>query len=247
MRSSLRDYLLLTRIQLLELRTWGPITVIFTTLFPLAMVFGFGLIGGGVSKEGFVYVVTGAAVISLVTIGVTATSQELGEMRKTGVFQYYASLPISKGALLTAILTVRVLTALPGLALTLVVGAWLYDVTLAVNAATLLLLPLTVVALSGIGAALGILVSDFRVVAAVSQLVFVVIMFASPVLIPPESLPPVLRWLSWVLPPTYAADGFRRALTSVIDTRLYIDLGVLAFCATVSLVAVSKGLRWRVS
>ena len=112
-------------------------------------------------------------------------------MRKTGVFQYYASLPISKGALLTAILTVRVLTALPGLALTLVVGAWLYDVTLAVNAATLLLLPLTVVALSGIGAALGILVSDFRVVAAVSQLVFVVIMFASPVLIPPESLPPV--------------------------------------------------------
>lgn len=245
MRSALRDYVFLTRIQLLELRTWGPITAFFTTIFPLAMIFGFGSIGGGVAEAGLIYVVTGTAVVSLVTIGITATSQDLGQMRSSGVFQYYASLPISKGALLSAILTVRVLTALPGLALTLVIGSWLYDIPLQINAAVLALLPLTVLALAGVGAAIGILITDFRVVALISQLAFVVVMFASPVLIPEESLPRALQWLAYLLPPTYAADGFRRALSGVLDTRLLIDLGVLAACAVVSLVGISRGLRWR--
>jgi ABC-2 type transport system permease protein len=245
MRALWRDYPLLLRIQLLELRTWGPIVAIFTTLFPMAMILGFGLIGGGVEESGHIYVVTGAAVVSLVTIGISATAQDLGEMQRDGVFQYYASLPISKGALLAAIVSVRVLTALPGLALTLVVGAARYDTPANVNVATIALLPLTVLALAGIGAAIGILIRDFRVVAAVSQLAFIVVMFASPVLIPADALPEALRWLGYALPPTYAADGFRRALTASLDGRLLVDLGVLAACAAASLVAVSRGLRWR--
>jgi ABC-2 type transport system permease protein len=245
MRALLRDYPLLLRIQLLELRTWGPIVVIFTTLFPIAMILGFGLIGGGVSKAGHIYIVTGAAVISLVTIGITATAQDLGEMQRDGVFQYYASLPISKGALLAAIVTVRVLTALPGLALTLVVGALRYHTPASVNVATIALLPLTVLALAGVGAAIGILIRDFRVVAALSQLAFIVVMFASPVLIPQAKLPHVLQWFAYALPPTYAADGFRHALTAALDGRLLLDVGVLAAFAVASLVAVARGLRWR--
>lgn len=246
MRALLRDYPLLLRVQLLELRTWGPIVAIFTTLFPMAMILGFGVIGGGVDRDGYIYIVSGAAVISLVTIGVMATAQDLGEMQRDGVFQYYASLPISKASLLSAILTVRVMTALPGLALTLVFGALRYDTPTSVNAATLALLPLTVLALAGIGAAIGILIRDFRIVAAVSQLTFIGVMFASPVLIPHDDLPPVLQWGSYVLPPTYAADGLRRALSADLDARLWIDITVLAGCALLTLLAIARGLRWRV-
>jgi ABC-2 type transport system permease protein len=244
-RAALADYVILTQVQLLELRTWGPITAFATTLFPLMMIFGFGVIGGGVSPEGLIYVVTGSAVVSLVTIAITAASQDLGQMRQTGVFQYYASLPISKVALLAAILTVRVLTALPGLALTLTVGSQMYDLPLRVSPAALLLLPLTVLALSGVGAAIGILIADFRVVALLSQVAFVVVMFASPVLIPADRLPLPLQWLAYLLPPTYAADGFRRALTGVNDERLLLDIVVLALCALASLVGIARGLRWR--
>jgi ABC-2 type transport system permease protein len=245
MRGLLHDYPLLTRVQLLELRTWGPITVIFTTLFPMAMILGFGVIGGGVSASGHIYIVSGAAVISLVTIGVMATAQDLGEMQRDGAFQYYASLPISKSALLGAIVTVRVLTAIPGLVLTLVVGSLLYDTPASINVATIALLPLAVLALAGIGAAIGILIRDFRVVAALSQLSFIVVMFASPVLIPEGALPPLLRWFSYLLPPTYAADGLRRSLEHAFDVRLLIDMSVLTVCALVTLIGVSRGLRWR--
>jgi ABC-2 type transport system permease protein len=243
----LRTYGLLTRIQLLELRTWGPITVVFTTLFPIAMILGFGVIGGGVPESGFLYVVTGTAVMSLVTIGITATAQDLGEMQRKGDFQYYASLPISKASLVGAIVTVRVLSALPGLALTLVIGSSRYDTPADINLGTLALLPLTVLALSGVGAAIGLLITDFRVVATLSQLSFIVVMFASPVLIPLHSLPDPLQWFAYALPPTYAADGFRHALAGTLDTRFLLDVGVLAACAVVSLVAVGRGMRWRVT
>lgn len=244
MKQTLRDYALLTKIQFLELRTWGPVIALITTVFPILMIFGFGVIGGGVPRSGLIYVVTGAAVVSLVTIGITTTSQELGDMRTTGVLHYYASLPISKAALLAAILTVRVLTALPGLTLTLVLGSHFYHLPLSVNVATAALIPLTVLALSGVGAAIGILITDFRVVALLSQVAFIVVMFASPVLIPEQKLPGVLQPFAYLLPPTYAADGFRRALMGTLDARLLVDCGVLAVCAVVSLVGVARGLPW---
>jgi ABC-2 type transport system permease protein len=85
------------------------------------------------------------------------------------------------------------------------------------------------------------------VVATLSQLSFIVVMFASPVLIPLHSLPDVLQWFAYALPPTYAADGFRHALAGTLDARFLLDVGVLAACAVVSLVAVGRGMRWRVT
>jgi ABC-2 type transport system permease protein len=242
---ALRDYVLLSRIQLLELRTWGPITLIFTTLFPIAMILGFGVIGGGVAASGFIYVVTGAAVVSLVTIGITGTAQDLGEMQRNGDFQYYASLPISKAALLGAIITVRVLSVLPGLALTLVIGAARYGTPSDVNVGTLVLLPLTALALAGVGAAIGLLIRDFRVVATLSQLSLIVVMFASPVLIPLDALPAALQWASYALPPTYAADGLRHSLSADLDARFMLDTAVLTACATASLAAAGRWMSWR--
>lgn len=246
MNSFLREYTTLTTINLIELRSWGPLIVLFTTAFPLMMIYGFGAIGGGVQKDGALYVVTGTAVMSIVTIGITATAQELGNMRTTGVFQYYASLPISMSALTTAIITVRMLIALPGVILTIVFGAVFYDLSLTISGTAILMLPLTAIALSGVGAIIGVMVLDFRVVALLAQLTLLVVMFTSPVLIPNEQLPQALQWIGYLLPPTYAADGLRRALTGVTDLRLMVDIAMLAGWSAFSLVGVSRALTWQV-
>lgn len=245
MSAFLREYMTLTKINMLELRTWGPIIVVFTTAFPLMMLYGFGAIGGGVQEDGLLYVVTGTAVMSLVTIGITATAQELGNMRTTGVFRYYASLPISMTTLMSSIVTVRILITIPGMIVTIAAGAMIYDIQITINAMTLVLLPLTAIALSGIGAAIGVLIPDFRVVALVSQLAMLIVMFTSPVLIPSDQLPQILRWFGYLLPPAYAADGLRRSLIGVWDMCLLVDIVVLGGCAIASLVGVSRGLSWR--
>src|SRR5262249_38145256 len=152
---------------------------------------------------------------------------------------------ISRGALLAAILSVRVLAALPGVTVTLVVGSRLYNLPGSLNLALIALLPLTVLALSGLGAAIGVLIADARVVDLVAQLVLVSVMFASPVLIPADRLPGVLQILAYLSPPAYAADGLRRAMAGLLDARLLLDLGVLTVCSVVSLVGVTRGLPWR--
>lgn len=240
-----REYFVLLGIQVLEYRSWGIITAIFTTLFPLAMIYGFSLIGGGVPEDGLIYLVTGAAIISLVTVGITATSQELASMRREGVLEYYASLPISKAGLLASLLTVRVVMVIPGIVLTLVVGSKLYGTPLDINAYSVLLVPLTVLSISGVGVALGSLISDVRAVGTLSQLAFIIVMFASPVLIPMDRLPPAIQWFSYALPTTYAAEGFRQALAGQVDTSLFSNIIVLALFALLSILATTIGLSWR--
>jgi hypothetical protein len=46
---------------------------------------------------------------------------------------------------------------------------------------------------------------------------------------------------------TYAADGFRHAVADTLDGRPALDIGALAACAVVSVAAVGRGMRWRVT
>lgn len=235
MVSRLSDYLVLSTIQVLEYRAWGLITAIFTTLFPLAMIYGFRLIGGDGAGSDIDYLVTGSAIVSLVTIGITATSQEVATLRREGVMVYYASLPIRKGTLLASMLTVRVAMVMPGISLTLLLGSKFYGTPLDVNAYSLVLVPLTVLAICGVGVALGVLVSDVGAVGTLSQLAFILVMFASPVLMPMERLPEAVRWFSYLLPTTYAAEGFRWALSGQVESGLIVDIVALAVFAVLSL------------
>lgn len=239
------EFKLLFTVQALEQRRWWVANLVFTTLFPLVMVFGLGIIGSGQSRAGLVYVITGSTVVSLTTVGIVMVAQDLAWMKEQGGFLYYASLPISKASLLLAILASRLLLQLPGIAVALLGGSLMYRLHLIPNPLLLLILPLTALSLSGIGAGIGLLVPGVMTVNIMTQLVLFLVFFGAPVLIPVARLPLPLQWLGYLLPPTYAADGLRRAVTGANDLRLMADVGVLFACAAASLLAVGKGLRWR--
>ena len=232
-------------VQLLEQRDFLAGTIFFTTFFPLILVFGLGVIGSGQTADGLAYVITGSTVSSLALVGVTMVAQDLAWMKDRGEFLYYASLPISKGSLLLAVIASKLLLQLPGVIVGLIGGSLLYGLELQPNPMLLVILPLTTLALAGLGAALGILAPSPQFVSLVSQIAVFVVLFAAPVMIPLESLPLPLQWFGLLLPPTYAADALRRAVTGVNDARLLLDIGVLALSAAISLGAVTRGLRWR--
>lgn len=232
---------------LLEERGWWFGTLVVSTLFPVLLVFGLGYVGGERTREGLGYVVTGSVVVSLTTMGVTMLAQMLGQAKERGDFLYYASLPISKGAFVAALLAAKLTIQLPGVLAALVAGSLIHGFPLVPSPVTLLVIPLTALSLSGLGAAFGLLSRNYQATNALSQLVLFVVMFASPVMIPAELLPAPLLWLGHALPPTYAADALRRSTAGVHDARLALDLGVLAAFALVSLVGVARGLRWRLA
>lgn len=79
----------------------------------------------------------------------------------------------------------------------------------------------------------------------VSNLVLFAVLLAAPVMIPVSSLPLPLQALGYLMPPTYAADALRRALTGQIDARFYADIGVLVAVTAGSLRWISSKLSWR--
>jgi hypothetical protein len=81
------------------------------------------------------------------------------------------------------------------------------------------------------------------VVATLSQLSFIVVMFARRCWSAAQPAG-VFQGLAYALQPTYAADGLRHALAGTLDARLALDIGALAACALVSLIAVERGMRW---
>ena len=232
-------------VQVLEERGWWFGTLVFTSVFPLFLVFGLGRIGSAQAPQTLAYVITGSTVVSLTTSGVTMLAQTLGTIKERGDFLYYASLPIAKSSLLLALLASKLLFQLPGIVVALVGGSLLYHFPLAPDPFLLLILPLVALSLSGIGAALGILSPNDQATNVLSQLILFVVMFASPVFIAPDALPLPLRLFGLLLPPTYAADALRRAVVGQTDLRLALDLVVLAGCAAVSFTGVTLGLRWR--
>ena len=64
-------------------------------------------------------------------------------------------------------------------------------------------------------------------------------------LVPRDQMAPVLDWISYVLPMTYAYDGLARATADDLATRLGVDVAVMAGAIVLSLVLGATTLRRR--
>lgn len=75
----------------------------------------------------------------------------------------------------------------------------------------LAVVPLSICAMTGLGALIGTYLAPHPVPIVASGSLFI-LLFVSPVLIPLSSLPAVIRWFGYALPPSYAAVVGARAL-----------------------------------
>jgi ABC-2 type transport system permease protein len=232
--------------QLLEVRTMWYWFFIFSLFMPFSMVFGFARIGSGLTdRESLLYIISGAAIFAVATEGIMTMSQKFGEMKKMGMIVYYASLPISKTAFIMAAISVRMLVIMPGMLMPIIIGPMLYGMSFNFSLWILLLLPLTGLALSALGMVLGTLVNSLELIGVIGNILVFLLLFAAPIFIPNQALPLPLQILGYLIPPTYAAEALRQALSGTIEASFYLNVGVLALMSVISLTAVSKWLRWQ--
>lgn len=240
------DFKVLFIEQMLEVRTLWYWMAVFSIFMPLSMVFGFARIGSGLQDQNsLVYIITGSAIFAVATDGITTMAQRIGTMKKEGMLVYYASLPISKTAFIMALLFSRTIVSLPGMLTPLIIGPLFYSVKLDFSFWALILLPLTGLAMSVIGMALGTLLNNLEFIAVVSNILIFLLLFAAPVFIPLEALPLPMQIFAYVLPPTYAAEALRLALSGTVNGAFYLDLGILLATTLLSLYALNRWLRWR--
>ena len=173
------------------------------------------------------------------------TSVTMVRERTSGTLERLLTTPLRRGELIIgyglALGAAALAQALVGSA----VAIWLLDMD--VNTPAVVLFAVTDAVL---GTALGLLMSAFAVTEfqAVQFMPLVVVpqLLLCGLLAPRDSMPDVLRWLSDVLPLSYAADAFTElGSTSDFTSTLTKDLVILIGCCALALIGASLTLRRR--
>ncbi len=240
-----KAFLVLLWTQLFTLRTGWFWYLVMMSLQPLTLLLFIRFLMGPSNESITIYLITGNIVLSLSLSSMLSLGQDLGWLKDDHAFDYYATLPISRSALILAIVTRSVLLALPSIAILLILGTWLFNISLNPHPLTLIVLLLGGYSLSGLGAIIGFYSPNGRISSLLTQIIQPLIIFLSPVFVPLERLPKVLQLTSALIPTTYVAKALRDSLTGQVSFSTWISILVLVAISLVSFVFVEKGLDWR--
>lgn len=178
------------------------------------------------------------------TIMFLVTSVTMVRERTSGTLERLLTTPIRRGELICGYALGLGCAALAQAVLTSAVAIWL----LGLGIEQPLILALFAVVNAILGTALGLLVSAFAVTEfqAVQFMPLVVVpqILLSGLLVPRESMPDPLYWLSHALPMSYANDAFTELTqSSTFGASLARDLIVLVACSLIALGLASLTLR----
>lgn len=149
-------------------------------------------------------VVAGAGILVVAFVALNLLAQRFGAMRAGRSLDYFAALPVPVSAVVMGTAASYATFTVPGALVTAVLGAAMFGLPFG---QLWLVLPAVVasgVALSGVGAAVGLLMPRAELATVAGQLGMTAVLFLG--LIPPGHLPLVVRGLRQAVPSTYAVD-----------------------------------------
>jgi ABC-2 type transport system permease protein len=161
------------------------------------------------------FLATGAPAITLITMGLVALPQVVAQARTEGSLEYMRSLPVPRMAYLAADLTVWLAMILPGAAFAVVVGAWVFGLSLSVTLAIVPAVLLVAITSAAVGYAMASVLPPLIALLLTQVLVFGVLLF-SPINFPAERMPDWLQDIHVVLPVQSMAEVIRGSLASEV-------------------------------
>jgi ABC-2 type transport system permease protein len=190
-------------------------------------------------------VLAGNLVLSAVFTAMGNTANRFAWLKETEGLDYYATLPISRSAMVSTVVLAFVTLSLPSMVATVLLGRLLFALPLSPHPLALVVLVLTALSLAALGATIGILAPNVETQGVISNLALFLLIFLSPVLVPLERLPALLQLTSRLLPVSYAVAALRSLLVGTVDGAVLRDLAILAAFAAAALTLAARRLDWR--
>jgi ABC-2 type transport system permease protein len=237
------QFRLLLSLQYSEYRANAVVFVAFGMVMPLGI---FWILDQyvGVGPQA-VWLLAGNMVLSVCYGSVNFALQRVGFMKMQGEMDYYATLPVGKGVFVAAIFVLGLLSALPGLLTSMLIGKWMLHLPFARMLWALPLALLAAASLTVIGAAIGALGRTMGHITLSSSMMYVVVTFLCPVMLPVEKMPLPLAITAYVLPPGQAAIALTQALTGTFGVRFWVLTGLLCVWLLLASVFGVAKLEWR--
>lgn len=232
-------------IQFSGVRTAWQWIFLVSAVMPLGLLFFLSFVARTTSPATLLYYITGNVVVALMLNPLFMLSGQLSWAKQSKAFDFYAGLPISRTALILAAISVSVMFTIPGMVLFLVLGMLLFHLLIVPSPLIVVVMILSPLALSGLGATIGILAPNQQVSGVIANIFMVLVMFLSPVFVPLSRLPGLLQVTARLLPPTYAGDALRQTLSGNLGAGFVLDVLVLAGFSLVSFYLVTSRLDWR--
>ena len=188
-RHWLRSFFLMTVWELRSFRMILPFSIIVQILLGAGLVIGYGFLIGDLPELEALYLTTGLAVVSMITIGMVLAPQLIAQQRAGGVYDYIWSLPVPRTTTVASSLLIHSLIATPGLIITLLVAAWRFDLDFVVKPLLVPALTLTLVTAASIGFALAHGIKNEMTIGLITQVLVFFILLYSPISFPSDRLP----------------------------------------------------------
>ncbi len=241
---ALQSSWVLLRMQMTRLRRNWRQYVVVSSAMPTGIVLLLHAMSGPVSRAMALQVITGNLVLSVAITSIAMLAQQVAWMKATRTFDYFRTLPVAGPAVVLSILVAYLCFAIPGMAVVLAVGRALYGVGLQVGWTLLPAVLLTGVALSGIGAAIGLMSRNDQLAGLIGNLVMMVVLFLG--IIPAERVPAAVDAVSWLVPSTYAVHLLLALLGGGASAAEWLrDAGALALSSVLLFWLVDR-LSYRV-
>jgi ABC-2 type transport system permease protein len=243
--TAVRQFLDLTSLQIRVYRADIAFMSLIQVALALGLILGFGYFVPNITTIQALYITTGAATNALVTLGLVGLPQTLAQGKADGRLEYFLTFPVSRELYLLSLVTHTALVAMPGAVFCVAFGAWHYGFGLYLSPALLLVVPLSILSLAGIGVAMAVISPHQQLTAMITQLIIFYVLLFAPVMVPASQLPAVLRHAADFMPPTYVADAVRATLTNLPGTHLAQSLALMAGFSVLSLALSSYAVRRR--
>jgi ABC-2 type transport system permease protein len=195
----LRSYRLLVTWQALRKKAYLPLMMAVQTLFSLGIVLGYPLLFPTLDRASIYLIATGAPAISMISVGLVALPQTIGEQKAEGSLAYMRSLPVPRLSYLVADLTVWLAIVVPGVILSVLVGAWRFGLDLQVSPLVVPAVLMVALTATCVGYALASIL-PYMVTVIITQAIVVFVFMFSPLTFLPSKLPGWLEAIHSVLP-----------------------------------------------
>lgn len=221
-----RSYYLMVKWVFFSHRVWLSLNLAVQIGIAIAFIYGISFFYPQITPAIAKYLTTGAPTIILLMVGLVMAPQIIASARLEGTFDYIWSLPIPRMVHIAADASVLFGTTLPGIALSIVLGAFYFGFGLSVS--PLLIPAVILIAGSGtfIGYTIAFAVPKPMMVNVITQILVFLVMMFSPVMFPVEQLPGWLQAIHQVLPIKYMAFLMRGTLTD-LDVNLGLSFAVV--------------------
>lgn len=204
------------------------------------MVLMRGVVGAGSGAARAV--VSGSSVLVVAFVALNLLAQYFGQLRAAGGLDAYATLPVPPASVVLGTAGAYASFTVPGTFVTAAAGCVLFHLPAAHLWVLLAVVPLAGAALSGLGAALGLLAPRQELATLLGQLGMSAALLLG--VVPPGNLPAPIGWLRDLLPSTYGVEAFAASFAARPDwAGVLVDLAVCAGVGVASLTLATWAFR----